>query len=84
MKYLYFSAPWCGPCKAFSPIMEQVSLEVGVEKINVDEQGDLAMKYGVRNVPTVILVDGTGKEITRHVGIQQKSFLMENYKNYNG
>ena len=75
---------WCGPCKAFSPIMEQVSLEVGVEKINVDEQGDLAMKYGVRNVPTVILVDGTGKEITRHVGIQQKSFLMENYKNYNG
>tara|TARA_B110000211_G_scaffold22818_1_gene23589 strand:- start:172 stop:366 length:195 start_codon:yes stop_codon:yes gene_type:complete len=64
--------------------MEQVSLEVGVEKINVDEQGDLAMKYGVRNVPTVILVDGTGKEITRHVGIQQKSFLMENYKNYNG
>jgi thioredoxin 1 len=84
MKYLYFSAPWCGPCRAFGPIMEQVSLEVVVEKINVDEQGDLAIKYGVRNVPTVILVDGTGKEITRHVGIQQKSFLMENYKNYNG
>jgi thioredoxin 1 len=84
MKYLYFSAPWCGPCSSFGPIMEQVSHEIGVEKINVDEQGDLAMKYGVRNVPTVILVDGTGKEITRHVGIQQKSFLMENYKNYNG
>jgi thioredoxin 1 len=84
MKYLYFSAPWCGPCRSFGPIMEQVSLEVEVEKINVDEQGDLAMKYGVRNVPTVILVDGTGKEITRHVGIQQKAFLMENYKNYNG
>jgi thioredoxin 1 len=84
MKYLYFSAPWCGPCRAFGPIMEQVSHEIGVEKINVDEQGDLAIKYGVRNVPTVILVDGTGKEITRHVGIQQKSFLMENYKNYNG
>jgi thioredoxin 1 len=84
MKYLYFSAPWCGPCRAFGPIMEQVSHEIVVEKINVDEQGDLAMKYGVRNVPTVILVDGTGKEITRHVGIQQKSFLMENYKNYNG
>jgi thioredoxin 1 len=84
MKYLYFSAPWCGPCRAFGPIMEQVSHEIVVEKINVDEQGDLAIKYGVRNVPTVILVDGTGKEITRHVGIQQKSFLMENYKNYNG
>ena len=84
MRYLYFSAPWCGPCRAFGPIMEQVSHEVIVEKINVDEQGDLAIKYSVRNVPTVILVDETGKEITRHVGIQQKSFLMENYKNYNG
>ena len=84
MKYLYFSAPWCGPCKAFSPIMEQVSLEVGVEKINVDENQAMSTQYSIRSVPTVILVDGTGKEITRHVGIQQKSFLMENYKNYNG
>lgn len=84
MRYLYFSAPWCGPCRSFGPIMEQVSQEIIVEKVNVDEQSDLAIKYGVRNVPTVILVDNTGKEITRHVGIQQKSFLMENYKNYNG
>ena len=38
MRYLYFSAPWCGPCKAFGPIMEQLSREVVVEKINVDEQ----------------------------------------------
>lgn len=45
---------------------------------------DLAIKYGVRNVPTVILVDGTGKEFTRHVGVQQKAFLMENYNNFNG
>jgi len=82
MRYLYFSAPWCGPCRSFGPIMEQVSQEIIVEKVNVDEQSDLAIKYGVRNVPTVILVDNTGKEITRHVGIQQKSFLMENYKNF--
>jgi thioredoxin 1 len=82
MRYLYFSAPWCGPCKAFGPIMEQLSREVVVEKINVDEQSDLAMKYSVRSVPTVILVDHTGKEYTRYVGIQQKSFLMENYNNF--
>ena len=84
MRYLYFSAPWCGPCRMFGPIMEQLSKEITVEKINVDENQDLAIKYGVRNVPTVILVDGTGKEVTRHVGIQQKSFLMENYNNFNG
>jgi thioredoxin-like negative regulator of GroEL len=62
--------------------MEQLSREVIVEKINVDEQGDLAMQYGVRSVPTVILVDNTGKEYTRHTGMQQKSFLLENYKNF--
>ena len=84
MRYLYFSAPWCGPCRMFGPIMEQLSKEITVEKINVDENQDLAIKYGVRNVPTVILVDGTGKEFTRHVGVQQKSFLMENYNNFNG
>jgi thioredoxin 1 len=82
MRYLYFSAPWCGPCRMFGPIMEQISKEVMVEKINVDENQDLAMQYSVRNVPTVILVDGNGKEYTRHVGVQQKSFLLENYNNF--
>jgi thioredoxin 1 len=66
----------------FGPIMEQISKEVMVEKINVDENQDLAMQYSVRNVPTVILVDGNGKEYTRHVGVQQKSFLLENYNNF--
>jgi len=84
MKYLYFSAPWCGPCKAFGPIMEQVSQSVPVQKVNVDENQSLATQYSIRNVPTVILVDNTGKELTRHVGMQQKSFLMENYNNFNG
>ena len=84
MRYLYFSAPWCGPCRMFGPLMEQLSKEITVEKINVDENQDLAIKYGVRNVPTVILVDGTGKEFTRHVGVQQKAFLIENYNNFNG
>lgn len=82
MKYLYFSAPWCGPCKMFGPVMEQISQEIPVEKINVDENTELAMQYSVRSVPTVILVDNTGKEYTRHVGVQQKSFLMENYNNF--
>ena len=58
MKYLYFSAQWCGPCKTLSPIMNNVSSIVEVEKIDVDLDYERAQKYGVRNIPTVVLVEG--------------------------
>jgi len=82
MKYLYFSAPWCGPCKMFGPIMERVSTKVNVQKVNVDENQDLAMQYSVRSVPTVILVDNTGKEYARQVGVQNENMLVEQYNNF--
>ena len=82
MKYLYFSAPWCGPCRMFGPIMEEISKEIPVQKVNVDEQNDLAMQYGVRSVPTIVLVNESGKELSRHVGVQQKSKVFENYKSF--
>ena len=75
MKYLYFSAPWCGPCKMFGPIMERVSTKVNVQKVNVDENQDLAMQYSVRSVPTVILVDNTGKEYARQVGVAKRKYV---------
>jgi len=82
MKYLYFSAPWCGPCKMFGPVMERVSTKVNVQKVNVDENQDLAMQYSVRSVPTVILVDNTGKEYARQVGVQNENMLVEQYNNF--
>jgi thioredoxin 1 len=82
MKYLYFSAPWCGPCKMFGPVMERVSTKVNVQKVNVDENQDLAMQYSVRSVPTVILVDNTGKEYARQVGVQKENMLVEQYNNF--
>ncbi len=82
MKYLYLSAPWCGPCKMFGPIMERVSTKVNVQKVNVDENQDLAMQYSVRSVPTVILVDNTGKEYARQVGVQNEGMLVEQYNNF--
>ncbi len=82
MKYLYFSAPWCGPCRMFGPIMEEVSKEIPVQKVNVDDENDLAMQYGVRSVPTIVLVNENGKELSRHVGVQQKSMVLENYKSF--
>jgi thioredoxin 1 len=76
MKYLYFSAQWCGPCKSLSPIMNEVSSHVEVEKIDVDLDYEKAQKYGVRNIPTVILVDGV-TEVKRFIGVQPK----QNYIN---
>jgi len=70
MKLLYFSAPWCGPCRTFGPIMEQVSKTYQVQKVNVDEDSTLAAKYNIRNVPTVVKVDSNGNEIDKFVGVK--------------
>tara|TARA_A200000159_G_scaffold160157_1_gene179853 strand:+ start:4314 stop:4550 length:237 start_codon:yes stop_codon:yes gene_type:complete len=68
-EYLYFSAPWCGPCRTLGPVMQNVGQTIPVRKINVDEQSDIAQKYGIRNVPTVILLDN-GQEVKRHIGVK--------------
>ena len=75
MKYLYFSAAWCGPCKTLSPIMNEVSAQISVEKIDVDLDYETAQKYGVRNIPTVVLVDGV-TEVKRFIGVQQKQIYL--------
>ena len=82
MKYLYFSAPWCGPCRMFGPIMERVGETVPVEKINIDEDQETAMEYSVRSIPTVVLVDDSGKEYARQVGMQNEKMLVEQYNNF--
>lgn len=74
----YFSAPWCAPCKMFSPTLEVVShkLNVPVNKVNVEENRDMAMAYDVRSVPTLVLMkDGT--PVGRHTGIMSKDQLEE-------
>ena len=82
MKYLYFSAPWCGPCRMFGPVMERVGETIPVEKINIDEDQETAMEYSVRSIPTVVLVDDSGKEFARQVGVQNEKMLVEQYNNF--
>ena len=68
---LDFWAPWCGPCRMVVPIVEEIARErndIKVGKVNVDEEGELAMRYGVMNIPTVILFKN-GREIDRKVGV---------------
>ena len=65
-------APWCGPCRTLTPIIEKVSEEKNVKllKINADESGDLATSLGVRGIPTVIFFKD-GQEVDRIVGLKQ-------------
>ena len=72
----YFSATWCGPCKVFKPVMNEISGEgYHVEFIDIDNMSDLANKYNVRSVPTVIVEEG-GKEVDRIIGSVSKQQVM--------
>lgn len=83
---VYVSASWCGPCKVYAPIMEQLSSElsnsgVKISKINVDDNRDLAIELGVSGVPTTIFFkDGEEKE--RKVGMMQKNQVKQIIEKY--
>ena len=70
-----FWAEWCMPCKMIAPVLAQISEEYAgrlkVGKLDVDAEGELAMKYGVQSIPTLILVKG-GEEVGRKVGALPK------------
>lgn len=72
-----FWAVWCGPCKMVSPVVDQIAeehSEIKVGKINVDEQGELAMKYGVMSIPTLILFKD-GQIANKTIGAQPKEAI---------
>lgn len=81
-----FFATWCGPCKRLSPFLESIQTEyptVGFYKIDVDESEDLAEKYKVSAMPTVLLVRN-GQELRRIIGLDTEEIknVLEEYKNF--
>jgi thioredoxin 1 len=74
-----FWAPWCGPCKMQTPILDTVAEEVGdaavIAKVNVDENAPIAAKFGVRSIPTLILFKD-GEKVQDFIGLQQKEALV--------
>ncbi|MCI8270215.1 MAG: thioredoxin [Lachnospiraceae bacterium] len=73
-----FYADWCGPCKMMAPLVETLADELADEavigKLNVDDCEDIAMKYGVMNIPTLILFKN-GQEAERVIGVQSREVL---------
>lgn len=79
-----FSATWCGPCRMQKPILEELEKEyadrVEFRIIDVDENQELASKYGIHAVPTLI-IEKDGTEIKRYMGVTQKSVLADELNN---
>ena len=78
-----FWAEWCGPCKMLTPILEELSNEmkneIKVVKVNLDENQDLAMKYSIRSIPTLLLFK-EGNLIDTKVGLLPKSEIVTWFK----
>lgn len=74
-----FFADWCGPCKMLSPVIDQIADEqsdIKVCKVNVDDEPELAMKYGVMSIPTLVVIRN-GKEVNKSVGLVSKEEILE-------
>ncbi len=80
-----FWAPWCGPCKMLGPILEQISNDLGdavkIGKINVDANPDVAGKYAVNSIPTILFIKG-GEIKDKQIGLLAKGPLKTKIENF--
>jgi len=72
MKVLRFTASWCQPCKMLAKTLEDVDTQIPIEVIDIDENKDLAVEYGIRGVPTLVMLDGD-IEVKRFSGMKMKN-----------
>ncbi len=80
-----FYADWCGPCRIISPMLEEIVEELDgafrVAKLDIDDNGATAVKYGVRSIPTLILFKG-GRPVERWVGIVPKQLVLSRARDH--
>ena len=76
MTILDFYADWCNPCKSLAPVLDKVASERGIDivKVNIeDDEEELSVRHGVRNIPTVVVLNDDGSEKSRFVGTKSES-----------
>ena len=78
-RFLYFSAPWCGPCRQLGPTMDQVALNYPVRKINIDENPLLAQQFKIKNIPTVLVIDDDGDVLSSKTGAYPAQTYIDMY-----
>lgn len=76
-KLIKFQASWCAPCRKLSNLMETMTIGIPVEVVDIDSDTESAVKFGIRSVPTLVLVDENNNVMRRLVGDQSKSKLEE-------
>jgi putative thioredoxin len=77
MKILKLQADWCAPCKTLTKTMEEMNIKLPVEYVDITSQRDVATMFGVRSIPTMILVDSDNKEVRRVNGAISKEQINE-------
>ena len=75
-KVIRFTASWCQPCKMLAKTLEDIETNVPIEIVDIDEQSDVAIEYGIRGVPTLVMVD-EGAVLKRSVGMKSQKELQE-------
>jgi thioredoxin 1 len=75
-RILRFTASWCQPCKSMAMMLEEIDTNIPIEVVDIDVHSDIAMDYGIRSVPTLVMKDGN-IEVKRTTGLKTKERLTE-------
>lgn len=84
MTVVYFSAPWCGPCKMFKPVLQEVARNMGIaiNDVNVDYDASYTQKYNITSVPTLIILNDQGDTLFRNSGVMSKDQLIKTFTQF--